>query len=975
MSSSVTRQLLCASILASSALTVVPVYAASSHDVARHHHAKAKAAATSARTAPVATPVAAPVSVQPAPVAVSRRRPGAMRPAMIEASGADERVVVTGSALVSSRNSSANPVQIVSSKQIQQTGATTLNDFFSRLPSMGSSGTTNTATNGGGGVTCADLRNLGTKRVLVLIDGKRASMNGRNNCIDLNAIPIQQISSVEILKDGGSELYGADAVSGVINIKLRHDLNDANITVRGGITGQGDNQTGMISGYKGWNFDHGKGNLTLFGSYMTQGGVMQRDRSWASPVQLTNNPGGAAANTFGSGFSDIARVTGSGVNVGVAPDGTVLGRWNNSYRYNFGPRASLTNQLQSSNLSGDTHYEINHHFNVYSNVLYSHRTSSTFMAPNPFNGSIQPSTLPSVLSVPANDPRNTFGTNVGVIKRFTEFGDRRTEVASDTVTAKFGVNGDVAYGWKYDASYTYGANRTNTKTLNIGSYTNLLNAYGLRQVTPGSSASALAYDPSVCPSFGCSSPFKALSPEAVSYVNRNVSSDAAYFLRDWNLRFHNNSVVHMPWAHGGALGIAMGMERRGEQLSNKPDPLVQSGESMTNTVLPTSGGFHVTEGYLEGQLTLLHNAFLAKDLTIDGQGRISAYNTFGAAKIWKGSISWAPVSDIRFRGTLGTSFRQPNVNELYGGRSISYNTASDPCDMNRVNSYGAASAIVAANCARQGIDTKTFTQSGSAQVPTIGGGNTQLQPEEGRTYTFGTVITPRWIPGLSLSGEYWHYSISHMISALPTTYILNNCYDGSNTSLCSQVNRLSNGQISTVSAYAQNIGALRTSGVDFDFDYRHHITSNDIVSVSNNFQYLLNYKQQFVPGGAFSDYTGALLYNNGSGNPRVRDYTTLGWTHGAVSINYMLQFTGGMRWNDTSKWEPTTSGRYKTPMMIQQDLSASYRLNRWNFTGGIQNITNKKPPFVTSGSDNSVGAVYGGFYPGRYIFLQAGISL
>ncbi|WP_068170665.1 TonB-dependent receptor plug domain-containing protein [Neokomagataea thailandica] len=960
MSSSVTRQLLCASILASSALTVVPVYAASSHD-AVHPHGDTKPVEHNNITAP----------------AVMSARHTVLRPTAVEAAaGKDERLVVTGSALASSRNVSANPVQIVTSKQIQQTGATTLNDFLSRLPSVGSSGTTNSQTNGTRGAACADLRNMESKRVLVLIDGKRASMNGSSNCIDMNAIPVQQIASIEILKDGGSELYGADAVSGVINIKLRHDLNDANITVRGGITGHGDNQTGLISGYKGWNFDHDKGNLTLFGSYMTQGGVMQRDRAWANPVQATNSPGGADANVFGSGYSDIARVRGSGVNVGVAPNGTVLGKWNNAYRYPYGQHQSLTNQLQSSNLSGDTHYEINRHFNVYANVLYSHRTSSTFMAAEPFNGSVQPSTLPSVLTVPANDPRNTFGKDVSIVRRLTEFGDRRSETASDTVTSKFGLNGDVAYGWQYDASYTYGANRTNAKTLNIGSYANLLNAYGLRQVTPGNSGSALAYDPSVCPSFGCSSPFKALSPQAAAYANANVNTNSVYLLRDWNLRFHNNSVVHMPWANGGALGVAMGMEHRGEQLSNVPDALIQSGQSLTNTVRSTSGGFNVTEGYLEGQLTLLHNAFLAKDLTIDGQGRVSGYNTFGTAKIWKGSVNWAPVSDIRFRGTLGTSFRQPNVNELYGGQSISYNTASDPCDMNQVGTYGAASAIVAANCAAQGINTKTFTQSGSAQVPTLGGGNTKLQPEEGRTYTFGTVITPHWIPGLSLSGEFWHYSINHMISSLPTQYILNNCYNGTNTALCSQVNRLSNGQISTVSAYRQNIGALHTSGVDFDFDYRHHITSRDIVSVSNNFQYLLNYKQQFVPGGAFSDFTGALLYTNGSGNPRVRNYTTLGWTHGALTVNYMLQFTGGMRWNDSTQWaDAASSGRYKTPMMIQQDLSASYHLDRWTFSGGIQNITNKKPPFVASGTDNSVGAVYGGFYPGRYMFLQAGLSL
>lgn len=127
-----------------------------------------------------------------------------------------------------------------------------------------------------------DLRNLGGNRVLVLVDGKRTTPNGNNDCIDLNTIPVQMVQSVEILKDGGSELYGADAVSGVINIKLRHDLNTGSVTIRGGITGHGDNRTGMISAMKGWNFDHDKGNLTLGGSYMTQGGIQQRNRSWSA---------------------------------------------------------------------------------------------------------------------------------------------------------------------------------------------------------------------------------------------------------------------------------------------------------------------------------------------------------------------------------------------------------------------------------------------------------------------------------------------------------------------------------------------------------------------------------------------------------------------------------------------------------------------------------------------------------------------
>lgn len=992
MSTSRRHLLLCASILGVGTLSGTAFAASTTQPEHRSHKAVHHKATTSTAAAKTARPaVAAPVAASSVAVPVATTTPAfssRRRAEVLEAqgvSGGSERMVVTGSALASSNNQNANPVQIVTAKQIQQTGATTLSDFFARIPSIGGTGTNNSETNGTGGASCTDIRNLGSNRVLVLIDGKRATLNGQTNCIDLNALPVQQIASVEILKDGGSELYGADAVSGVINIKMRHDLSDGNITIRGGITGHGDNDTGMISAYKGWNFDHDKGNLTLFGQYMTQGGVLQRNRGWANPVQLTDNPVGSGGETFGSGYSNYTHVQNSttNLNAAVAPDGKTVSTWGASNRYPYGEHQSLINQLQNSSLSGDFHYQFNRHANLYSNVMYSHRTSSSYMAAEPFDGSVPPSTLPSVLTVPANDPNNPFGQDVDITKRLTELGDRRDENATDTVTAKVGVNGAIAYGWDYDVSYTYGSNMSTDHLENVGSYTNLLNAYGLQQVDPSNSASALVYNPSVCPSFGCSNPFGTMGKQAASYVNYNTNTHSHYQLRDWNLRINNNHVTTMPWKGGGDLGMAFGFEHRGEQLTNTPDELISSGQSLTNTVLPTSGGFDVTEGYAEAKATLLKNVFLAKDLTIDAQGRASGYSTTSdTAKNWKASINWAPTQDIRFRGTIGTSYRQPNVYELYGGQSLSYNLANDPCDAAQVGTYGAASATVAATCAKQGINTSTFHQSGTGQVPTLGGGNAHLAPEIGRTYTFGTIITPRWIPNLSISGEFWHYSVNHTISALPTQYILDGCYTGTNSSLCNTVNRLANGQINTVSATNQNTGALHESGVDFDFDYHIRVARHDILSVSNNFQYLLNYTQQLVPGGAFTNYTGALLYAGGPNNanasygiPRVRDYATFGWTHGAFTATYMMQFIGGMRWNDQSEFlASATAGRYKTPMMIEQDLTLAYRWKKWNFESGINNITNKKPPFVASGVDNSAGATYGSFYQGRYFFLQAGMN-
>ncbi|GBQ98236.1 TonB-dependent receptor domain-containing protein [Asaia lannensis] len=924
--------------------------------------AQARTATTGAAAAPAA--LVTPVTT----------RSRSLRSLSDAAPAGNESITVVGSALSTSNNTNANPVQIITAKQIAQTGVNNLSDFFSRLPSVGSSATTNAVTNGGGGVSCTDLRNLGTNRVLVLIDGKRTTINGNSNCVDLNSIPLQQVAGVEILKDGGSELYGADAVSGVINIKMRHDVNTGNITMRGSISQYGDAPEGMLSAFKGWNFDHGRGNITLFGQYLTSTGVMQRNRAWANPVALTNPVSGQPS--YGSSYSTNGTFYPGNDPYTTHDNGQTVVPFTKSDRYPFNRDSSLTNNYQDSSLSGDTHYDVNKHLTVYANVLYSHRTTNSFMAPEPMSGSIPPSTLPSTVVVPGDYPGNPFGEDTTVYRRMGEWGPRRYERATDTVTGMFGAKGEITHGWMYDASYTYGVNRENVRSLNIGNYANLLNAWGLRAEDPGNPDTALVYDPSVCQaSAGCelSSPFGKLTPQGAAYSNYTTVQNIQYQFRDTNFRVHNNHVVSMPWKNGGDLGIALGMEHRSEQMSDSPDPLVAQGVTLTNTQAYTGGGFNVSEGYLEGKLNLLKNAFLAKDLTIDAQGRYSSYNTFGAAKNWKVAINWAPNRDIRFRGTLGTSYRQPNIFELFGGQQLSYETAYDPCS--QVGTYGAASATVAATCARQGIGPG-FEMRNAAQVPTLQGGNSQVKPETGRTYTFGTVLTPHWVPGLSLSVEYWHYTLKNMISAIGTQYLLDQCYTGANTSYCGNIVRnAQTQQIQTASALYENLGGLHTSGLDFDLDYSLRLTRHDRLNLSNNFQQLISYQQQYVPGGQWYNYDGRLLYNNSTGQPRVRDYATATWRHDDFSFTYMMSYTGGMIWNDQSvDLVKGTVGRYKTPGIFSHDITLGYQLNRWQFQAGVRNLFDKKPPYVVDGATNTNVFQYGNLIMGRNVFVQAGVN-
>lgn len=895
----------------------------------------------------------------------------------------DENLVVLGSALASKANANANPVQTVTAKEIHETSASTLGDYLQRLPSVGSSSQQNTQPNGGAGMSCTDLRNLGTNRVLVLVDGKRQIQTFGNggSCVNLNSIPLDQIASVELLKDGGSELYGADAVSGVINVKLKHNLTTGGVDVRGGISDIGDGQMGRISAYKGLNFDHDRGNITVFGSYMTQSEVMQRDRKWARNVWL-NNPEIGGSPSFGTSITPNARAydsqgefnlvsnnTGGGVN-GFHP-------YTAADNYNYALSQSLMTGIQQGSLSGDVGYKVSDHLNFYTNVRYTHQDSHNTMAPLGVSGATYPSTLPSNAILPAGSPYNIWGRDVTVYKRFTELGDREYNTAYDTWQVNGGARGQIVGNWNYDISMAYGASRSAFRTNNMVNYRNLTNALGTRQLDPTDANSLVVFDPSVCQaSSGCSlyNPWAPVDGATANYLQHTQLDTAMYQMRDFNARIDNNQLVKMPYEYGGYFGLAAGVEHRSEQASYTPDALATNGD-LGGGASYTGGGYNVTEAYIEGRLNLLHDAFLAKDLTIDGQGRWSHYSTFGNAYNWKGSINWAPVQDIRFRATLGTSFRAPSISELYVGRGVGYYSGTDPCEA--ASSYGAYAGNVAARCAREGINTANFSNANTGTLPELGGGNPNLQPEIGRSYTIGAVITPRWIKGLSIDVDYWHYSLKNMIGTLGGQYILDQCYTGSAEAMCQYVGaRSSSKQLTQIVTTNQNIGGLRTNGIDIDLTYRLRLGIEDTITLNNNLQYLVGYNQQNEPDGPWYHYSGRVFYlGGGVGFPQIRDYATVSWRHGPVSLTYMMSYTDKIKYNDGTNDVSCAEYAYcKIPGIFTHDVTVDYRMGSWNLQAGVNNLFDKKPPFVATGGGNTDPALYASSIMGRYVFMSAGVK-
>lgn len=892
-------------------------------------------------------------------------------------SSSTEHFLVTGSYLGSRHESSSNPVQTITARDIQRTSATSLGDYLARLPSIGSSGSTNNTTNSGKGAVCTDLRNLGSERVLVLIDGKRTTLNAGSECVDLNTIPLQQIERVDILKDGGSGLYGADAVAGVINIHLKHDLTNGGITLKGGLTQEGDNRAGQISAYKGFGFDRGRGNITLFGQYDTTGPLYSRDRRWAALPQNDNPAHGTPS--FGSSIIPSGVIFEPGTSKRLVPRGDGSFRSYDTSRdaYNFGQNSTIANAHQNGALSLDAHETLSHLITLYGTARFSRSVVARDMSPAPVQGSVPPSTLPSSWVLPAGNPDNPWGQDTTITKRMAELGPRQQSITTHTLTLIGGLRGHLTRQWDYDLSMTYGRSRLTSRTANMVNYRHLLNSTGTQALEPSSSKSAVRYNPTLCTqASGCvlHNPFTPYQGQAARYIRFTQKDRALYQMRDFNARLRNPHLARLPYRYGGIVGVALGMEHRGEQLSYMPDETVARGDSAGTTGAYTGGGFAVTEGYVESRLVLLRKAPLARDLSIDLQGRLSAYNNFGTTKNWKVGGHWAPTQDISFRATVGTSYRQPGLYNLYSGRTLGYPSAADPCAQTR--SYGASTGRVTARCRNEHINPDTFSSAFVGQLPTLSGGNNALRPETGRAFTLGMDLTPRFVRAFHLSVDYWHYSLQHMIATLSTQTLLDGCYTGSNPNFCQLIApRSSNGQLTAISALPQNTGGMKTDGVDMNMTYHLPLSLHDTLSFSENFQYLLSYRQRYTRNGEWHNFTGRMLYLNGNGMPRHRSYTTVTWRHDHVSLTYHVNYIGMMRWNDgTHDLTSSTAGRTRTAGIFLQDITLTYQSRRWQATVGLNNMFNRRPPFVADGAFNTASSLYGGFISGRSVFAQVGLT-
>ncbi|MBD1388940.1 TonB-dependent receptor [Neiella sp. HB171785] len=830
-----------------------------------------------------------------------------------------ERISVTGSRIKRTDMETASPVSIISAEDIAIGSFTSVDQILQQNPASNGMATGAASNNGGNGAARINLRGLGEQRTLVLVNGRRMvnSGIGADSSVDLNTIPVASIERIEILKDGASAVYGSDAIAGVVNIITKKDFEGAEFSVGYAGSAEGDANTGEISLITGGSSD--KGNFMLGLSYVDRGDAMQGDRNFSKCPDNAFDDNGVCQ-------SGSSRIPGGTVNDGTGwKQLDENGEWVDQYEYyNYAEESYLYTPQERISLFANGTYEINSDLSMFIESMYTKRTSNQQMAPEPIDG----------LIIGADAPGNPFGTDVEYRRRMTEVGNREFDQTTDTIRIVAGLQGftDFAGGLDWDLSYIYGRNDSTDKSSN---YVNLKKV-------------GETVDPTVCendPDIPCGNwfvPEGELSQDVVDYISYTDQASGGNEMNVVNFNVSGDA-WEMP---AGTVGFASGIEYRREKGWYQPDAVTVAGDGSASQQDPTSGHYDTTQIYTEFAIPLLADKPFVDDLTAEVAARYFDYSTFGSDMTWKVGLTWRVNPELMIRGVASTAFRAPTVDELYGGKVGSFDYLADPC-----SGYGSLNPDSATyqNCHAE-IGNTDYVYKDS-QIENTWTTSEDLGPEEADTYTLGVVYSPEFLDGFSATLDYFQTEVTDAISRIDTQSYLNSCYGG-NASACDVlgVERSSfSGEIDYMESPLTNVGKMETSGFDLNLTYGFEGLGLDW-STTLDSSHLLEYKQDGI------DYTGKISGLNG-GWAEWKNNLTLKVGSDDWDASWRYRYISGM----TDDYYQEAYGLTKEVGSVSyHDASGRYHINdTWSVSAGIDNVFDKKPPYLYSYSDaNTVPEIY-----------------
>jgi len=959
-----------------------------------------------------------------------------------------DEVVVTGSLIRLPKNmTSTSPVQVVDSEEIKLSGKNDITDLINQMPQVFSNdigqdlGNRTSGLSTPGGVATADLRGLGPNRTLVLVNGRRIGVGSPNTAIqspapDLDQIPSALVERVEVVTGGASSVYGSDAIAGVVNFILKKNFEglqidyvtganwhqnhntymqdlarDAGYTPKTGTSRDGKNVNASIT--MGTNFADGNGNVTAYLGYLKNEAVPSGNRDFGS-CQLNVNDDLSSGSCGGSANSNWFQLTQyGGTTNAYSVSGNQFVPWGSADTnppsvFNSQPYIDMSRDDIRYTAGINAHVDVNSYFKPYFDFNFMNDRSTTLVAPsalfqnsnpidplgrknysincsNPLLSAQQASLLCSAQDIAddAADP-GSVSASVRIGRRNVEGGGRIANFEHTNFRGAAGFTGEVG-AWNYDVygQYYYTTfYNSNQRFLNFQAINDALQVTGTATNPVCISGSSTCVPYNIFTEGGVApNQLENMYLDGTAYGTstlRTIHADISGDLGQYNIK--------LPTAKDG-VAVALGYEYRAEGLTFAPDSGELSGllSGFGSASVAINKQLSVSEEFVEVRVPLIQDRTGVKDLVFDTAYRRSDYQTSGVTNTYKFEVQYAPINDLRFRGSINRAIRAPSIIELYNPQSvglIAYGT--DPC----AATTGPGNTVIpakasAAQCAHEGVTALQYGDGGAgnsipqgtgSQLSQLSGGNPDLQPETADTYTIGFTFTPTFMPNFLGSIDYYHIKITNLIGVPSPTTAMSDCLATGNPDSCKLIVRstvdggLNSPTIAGGGYFVQTNqnftgdNANVFSGIDVQAAYKLELPPNwGSLTFALNGAYML--KNQSTSDGASSDCAGLFGSTCQTVNSRWRHNLMVTW-HSVPDVDVSLKWrylsAVGLDNNDPNP--NLAGGEYsdddgplynhfnaRIPSFSYLDLASEWRINKtFAVRGGINNILDKDPPMISS---------------------------
>lgn len=838
-----------------------------------------------------------------------------------------EKIEVTGSHIRRTDMEGPSPVATLTAEDIEKTGVTDLIGLFTKLPISGQ-GTFSTQGNSSDGTanggSSISLRGLGADSTLILINGRRVAVSPfarqiDTAFVDINNIPIAAIKRIDILKDGASATYGADAIAGVINVILKDDYEGFEISAKTSDTSEGggaEQNLSILWGSKSNNSSH-----TFIVDYFDREETLYGDRHYAATANQAARTGLPDANDFRSssgipGTIALASNPGNRLidtfgNDVCAPEDTDLA--NNLCRYDYAPHMTLVPATERVSFNYMGNYEISDTTRVFTE--FSAQNSKTVI-----KGAASPSF--NELFMSGDNPNHPFaddadhefhGQDLTMRRRTVDIGNRKKLVNSDYYRAIIGAEGEIGE-WEWEAAYSY--IKSESVERGVDGFPNIVRMQE-------------AIDS------GLYNPFEPSSntQEALDYFETTTTRTGKSSNKSVDVTV-SGPIADLP---AGELMLAVGAEHRKESIADNPDAQYINGEIFGTEATAAAGGRDNTAVYAELAIPALDT------LELQVAVRHEDYSDFGKTTDPKLAFIWNPSEDLSIRGSYGTAFRAPSLHQIGLG-----DTQESP------------NLIDKARCDAVGNINKACELQEYTAIIT---GNRDLNAETSTSYNIGLIY--QFTDNFDFSLDYYDYDIEDVIlkdtqdkfdkEGLNPDVVVRLPSDDPNDP----------GEVVLIRDRYENLGNVSTTGLDLDLSYR---MENDMGTF--DFSYVLNYVLDYED---FRPTVGVFAQEGDFTQPEYR-WTIAGtWSKDDWAANFAVNYIAEFKQDQAIRTRADGTFLPDVDAMTTVDASVSYLgFDNISLTLGATNLFDEEPPFSYHDFMGYVNDVHSA--QGRFVYLKATYS-